>query len=104
MKYSDVFVSDNGPQYSSIEFRQFTSSYGFRQDTSSPYYLQGNREAKRAVKMVKKLMSGSRDHNLAVVSHQSCFYWANKPALIFQLQQMASNLNFAVKTLPTRVN
>ena len=33
-------VSDNGPQYDSVEMKQFASTYGFNHVTSSPYYPQ----------------------------------------------------------------
>jgi len=90
----DVFLSDNGPQYSSIEFKQFASSYGFRHDTSSPYYPQGNREAERAVKTVKKLMSGSRDLNLALLSYRTTpLPWCGKsPTQLLMGRQACSNL------------
>ena len=32
----DTIISDNGPQYSSEKFREFTSKYGIRHQTSSP--------------------------------------------------------------------
>ena len=34
----ETVVSDNGPQYSSLEFFQFSQKYNFQHITSSPYY------------------------------------------------------------------
>ena len=57
----ETLVSDNGPQYSSQEFSEFAREYEFRHITSSPYHLQGNGEAERAVGSVKDLLKKSND-------------------------------------------
>ena len=44
-------VSDNGPQFSSESFSNFTQSYGFKHTTSSLYYPQSNGLAESAVKI-----------------------------------------------------
>ena len=52
-------VSDNGPPYSSLEYKQFAAKYGFTHTTSSPRYPQSNGEAERAVQTVKSLLKKS---------------------------------------------
>ena len=42
----EMFISDNGPQYASREFQDFAKEYEFQHTTSSPYFPQGNGEAK----------------------------------------------------------
>ena len=38
----EIVISDNGPQYSSEEFHQFSTIWGFVHKTSSPTYPQSN--------------------------------------------------------------
>ena len=64
-------VSDNGPSYSSLEYKQFAAKYGFTHTTSSPRYPQSNGEAERAVKTVKSFLKKSDDSYLALLIYRS---------------------------------
>ena len=64
-------ISDNGPQYSSREFAEFSRLYGFDHITSSPLYPQANGEVERAVSTVKSLIGKSEDPYLAMLSYRA---------------------------------
>ena len=57
----DVFISDNGPQFSSEKFRVFAQTYQFRHKTSSPYHPQSNGKAERTVQTVKNLLKKAQE-------------------------------------------
>ena len=66
-------ISDNGPQFSSSEFKQFASSYSFlyHHVTSSPRYLQSNGLVERGVSTVKRLLQNSHDPHIALLSFRA---------------------------------
>ena len=65
----EVVLSDNGPQFSSREFRKFSQVYCFTHITSSPYHPQGNSEAERSVQTMKNLLKKSTDPYIALLNH-----------------------------------
>ena len=69
----DVFISDNGPQFSSEKFRVFAQTYQFRHKTSSPYHLQSNGKAERTVQTVllKKAQEDQKDPYLALLDFRN---------------------------------
>ena len=54
-------ISDNGPCYSSHEFKQFAESWGFRHVTSSPHYPQSNGLAEKTVQTAKRILTKARE-------------------------------------------
>ena len=64
-------VSDQGPQFTSGEFRNFSTSYGIKHTMTSPYYHQANGMAEAAVKQAKRILkvakTSGRDPHLALL-------------------------------------
>lgn len=71
----DTVISDNGPQYASLEFQRFSQKWGFEHRTSSPGYPQSNGKAESAVKTAKRLMlkaaAARQDPYLAMLDHRN---------------------------------
>ena len=65
----EVFITDNGPQYSSSLLAKF--SYKFNHITSSPRYPQANGEAERAVKTIKAMLDKCSDPYLGLLAYQT---------------------------------
>ena len=73
-----VVISDNGPQFSSTDFKNFAKSWDFEHKTSSPDYPKANGTAESAVKAVKRIFKKAYKMNedpslalLALRSHQA---------------------------------
>ena len=89
-----IFISDNGPQYASTEFKEFSQTYNFQHLTSSPYYPQGNGLAERMVQTVKRLLSHSDDPYLSILIYRTtplpwCGY---SPAELLMGRKMRANI------------
>ena len=61
-----VLMTDNGPQFDSIEMKSFAESYKFTHRTSSPRYPQGS-----LVRTVKRLMKYEDDPYLALLNYRA---------------------------------
>ena len=71
----DSLATDNGPQFSSQEFRQFALDWEFVHVTSSPHHHKANGKVKSAVKtaksLIKKTLKDNRDPWLALLDQRN---------------------------------
>lgn len=59
----DTLVTDNGPQFTSQEFKQFTHSWEFVHVSSSPHHHKSNGKVEAAVKVAKSLLKKALKDN-----------------------------------------
>ena len=71
----DQVMSDNGPQFSSAEFRSFATQWGFDHITSYP---QSNGKVENAVKTVKLLFSKCKESGQS--EYKALLDWRNTPS------------------------
>ncbi|CAC5373515.1 unnamed protein product [Mytilus coruscus] len=67
----DIFFSDNGVQFSSLECKDFAKDYGFQHLTSSPTYAQSNGQAERTVQTIKSLLEKSKDQYKSLLDYRN---------------------------------
>ena len=58
---SDILFTDNGPQFDSREFPNFSTDWQFQHLNSCPRYPQSNGEVERAVQTMKMVLNKSSD-------------------------------------------
>ncbi|CAC5385606.1 unnamed protein product [Mytilus coruscus] len=104
--YIDELVSDNGPQFSSLEFKRFATEYGFKHTTSSPHYAQSNEQAERSVQTIKKLILESKDPHKALLDHRNTPLDIDlSPAQLFLNRRLKTSLPTSLPFLmPQNIN
>ena len=71
-------VTDNGPQYTSQEFAEFTRQWEFNHTTSSPLYSQSNGKSESAVKIAKSLIKKAKRDTKDL--YMTLLEWRNTPS------------------------
>ena len=66
----DISFTDNGPQFDSREFTNFSTDWQFQHLTSSPTYPQSNSEVERAVQTMKMVLNKSSDEYLTLLKYR----------------------------------
>ena len=56
----DVMITDNGAQFSSREFAEYSKDWGITHQTASPHYPQSNGLAEATVKVVKNMLKKTK--------------------------------------------
>ncbi len=59
----NIVNSDNGPRFTSSEFREFMETWEFQHVTSSPGHAQSNGQAEQTVQTVKNMLKKARSSN-----------------------------------------
>ena len=97
----EEIMSDNGPHYASQQFTDFARSNHFLHTTSSPHFPQSNGHVECAVKTVNKLLRGSQDPYLSLLSYRSTpLPWCGvSPAELLMGRQIRSNVPQVTETL-----
>ena len=64
-------VADNGPWFTSSEFKEFVKDYWFKHTTSSPRYPKTNGKADGTIQTVKSLWRKYDDKYLALLYYRT---------------------------------
>ncbi|XP_045482104.1 uncharacterized protein LOC123686148 [Harmonia axyridis] len=97
-----ILISDNGPQFDCLEFKNFAEVYDFTHITASPNYPQSNGMVKRQKETVKKLfykaLDEKPDSNLVLLMYRNSLL-----ECAFSLAQLLMSRNLR-DILPTTDN
>ena len=90
-----ILISDNGRQYCSEEFKEFSLQWSFVHKTASPYYPKGNAHAERAIGVIKEVYTKCGDDFLLglLVHRATPLLPSNKsPVELFLGCEIATNI------------
>ncbi|XP_048730002.2 uncharacterized protein LOC125647363 [Ostrea edulis] len=102
----DITISDNGPQFSSFEFREFVKGYQITHSTISPYYAQSNGQTEHMVQTMKRLITKSHDPYVALLEYRNTKIDGIdlSPAQMFLGQRLKSIVPTTLPLLKSNIN
>ena len=105
----ETVISDNGPQYSSAEYKHFANQYNFAHTTISPKYPQSGGLHEKTVQTVKHTLEKCRvtqqDPYLALRGYRNTSIDGVTPAQAFMSRRLRSNIPISQKRLqPETIN
>jgi len=104
----ETLISDNGPQFSAAEFKEFAQEYGFDHTTSSPLYPQSNGFIERCVQTVKNIMKKCHDSrsdiNMALLCLRTTPVSHDIPAPCMVLNNRLYKTNIPTASQTTHIN
>ena len=92
---------DNGPQFVSQEFTEFSSDYQFTHITSSPHFSSSNGQAERTVQPIKRLIKDADDPFAVLLSYRvTPLPWCSlSPAQLLMGRKLRSCLPQTIESL-----
>ena len=72
-----VLITDNGSNYDSRDFKEFSTSWDFRHVTTSPHHHQANGKAESAVKIIKNIVKKAKKDSSD--KWKAILEWRNAP-------------------------
>ena len=72
-----ALISDNGPNFTSVEFTDFTHDWDIQHVTSSPHHAKANGKVESAVKIMKSIISKANKQGTLV--WKAILEWRNSP-------------------------
>jgi hypothetical protein len=99
----ETVQSDNGTQYTSMEYKDFAKEWGFEITTSSPHFPQANGAAERSVQTCKKILSQA-DPALAMLNYRNTPHSATgiSPASALMGRRLRTRIPILSKLLTPR--
>ena len=100
----EQLVSDNGTQFKSAWFEDFTAKYGFRHTTSSPHHHQANGAAESGVRISKRILK-QEDPFLALMAYRATSIPATgkTPSEVIMGRQIRTTLPSITKVLEPKL-
>ena len=96
-------VSDNGPQYSAREYKEFAEDYGFVHTTISPRYPQSGGLHEKAVQTVEQLLQkcseSNQDPYLALLDYRNTPIEGVSPAQALMSRRLRTTLPISQRKL-----